>query len=68
VRQVYIPDVLAIAGYYRDWFNYGEGLGNFLAYGDYPKGSVNDPAGLVLPRGIILNRDLSTLHPLDTKM
>jgi len=67
VRQVYIPDVLAIAGFYRDWFNYGEGLGNFLVYGDFPKGSVNDPAGFVLPRGIILNRDLSTVHPLDTK-
>ena len=34
VRQVYIPDVLAVAGFYRDWFSYGEGLGNFMAYGD----------------------------------
>jgi hydrogenase large subunit len=67
VRQVYIPDVMAIAGFYRDWFNYGEGLGNFLAYGDYPSGSVKDPAGFAIPRGIILNRDLSTVHPVDTK-
>jgi Ni,Fe-hydrogenase I large subunit len=67
VRQVYIPDVLAIAGFYREWFNYGEGLGNFLVYGDYPSGSINDSAGFVLPRGIILNRDLSKVHPLDTK-
>lgn len=67
VRQVYIPDVLAIAGFYRDWFHYGEGLGNFMAYGDYPNGSIKDPASFLLPRGIILNRDLSTVHPLDTR-
>ena len=67
VRQVLIPDVLAVAGYYRDWFGYGEGLGNFMAYGDYPSGSVRDPAGFLLPRGIILNRDLSTVHPFDPK-
>lgn len=67
VRQVLIPDVLAIAGFYRDWFSYGEGLGNFMAYGDYPSGSINDPAGFLFPRGIILNRDLSTVHPLDVK-
>src|SRR5271165_5192161 len=36
VRQVLIPDVLAVAGFYRDSFEYGEGLGNFMAYGDYP--------------------------------
>jgi len=67
VRQVLIPDVLAVAGFYRDWFEYGEGLGNFMAYGDYPSGSIHDPAGFTFPRGIILNRDLSTVHPLDTK-
>ena len=33
VEQVYVPDVLAIAGFYRDWFGRGEGLGNFLSYG-----------------------------------
>jgi hydrogenase large subunit len=30
VEQVYIPDVLAIAPLYKDWFTRGEGLGNFL--------------------------------------
>ncbi|MHB1023815.1 MAG: nickel-dependent hydrogenase large subunit [Acidobacteriaceae bacterium] len=67
VHQVYIPDVMAIAGFYREWFNHGEGLGNFMAYGDYPSGSIKDPAGFLLPRGILLNRDLSTVHPIDTK-
>lgn len=65
VNKVYIPDVLAVAPFYRDWFTRGEGLGNFLAYGEYPSGSVNDPAGFFFPRGVILNRDLSKVHPMD---
>jgi hydrogenase large subunit len=38
VDQVYLPDVLAIASFYKDWFKtgYGEGTGNFLTYGDFP--------------------------------
>ncbi len=65
VRQVYIPDVFAIAGFYKDWFEHGQGLGNYMAYGDYTNGSVKDPAGFVFPRGIIRGRDLSTVHPVD---
>jgi Ni,Fe-hydrogenase I large subunit len=65
VNQVYIPDVLAVAGFYRDWFERGEGLGNFMSYGGYPQGSIKDPANFFLPRGIILNRDLSKVHPVD---
>ena len=65
VEKVYIPDVLAVAPFYKEWFGHGEGLGNFLAYGEYPSGSVNDPATFYLPRGVILNRDLSKVHPMD---
>jgi Ni,Fe-hydrogenase I large subunit len=36
-----------------------------MAYGDLPAGSINDPAGFFFPRGVILNRDLATVHPLD---
>ena len=64
VQQVYVPDVLAIAGFYKQWFGYGEGLGNFMAYGDLPSGS-GDAAGSFFPRGVILGRDLSTVHPVD---
>jgi hydrogenase large subunit len=65
VSQVLIPDVLAVAAFYRDWFERGEGLGNFMSYGAYPRGSIKDPADFFLPRGIILNRDLSKVHPVD---
>lgn len=65
VSQVYIPDVLAVAGFYQDWFGRGEGLGNFMCYGAYPQGSIKDPSNFFLPRGIILNRDLSKVYPVD---
>lgn len=65
VEQVYIPDVVAIAGFYRDWFKYGSGIGNYMSYGDYTTGSMKNPAGFMMPRGIIRGRDLSTVHPLD---
>jgi hydrogenase large subunit len=65
VSQVYIPDVLAVAGFYRDWFERGEGLGNFMSYGAYPQGSIKDPGNFFLPRGILLNRDLSKVYPVD---
>jgi hydrogenase large subunit len=63
VEQVYVSDVLAVAPFYLDWFKLGEGTHNFMAYGGYPEISINDPASLFVPRGIILNRDLSTVHP-----
>lgn len=36
VRDVYIPDVLAIAGAYKDWFNIGSCEANFIAAPDFP--------------------------------
>ena len=65
VDQVYIPDVLAVASFYRDWFGRGEGLGNFLSYGDYPQGSIKDASRFFLPRGAIFNRNLSKVYPVD---
>ena len=67
VDQVYLPDTLAIAGFYKDWFSKGEGVGNFMAYGEFPSRDINDVGSLMIPRGIILNRDLSTVHPLDLR-
>jgi hydrogenase large subunit len=37
VDQVYVPDTLAIAGFYKDWGARGEGTGNFMTYGDFPE-------------------------------
>jgi len=65
VDQVYIPDTIAIAKFYKDWGNRGEGVGNFLCYGDFPSTSATDTNSLFFPRGAILNRDLSTIHSVD---
>ncbi|NEV62515.1 nickel-dependent hydrogenase large subunit [Thiorhodococcus minor] len=66
VDQVYVPDTLAIAGFYKDWSTRGEGLGNFLCYGDLPgEGGIMNPDSFLFPRGVILDRDLSKIHPVD---
>jgi hydrogenase large subunit len=65
VDQVYVPDTLAIADFYKDWGGRGEGLGNFLCFGDFPEKGMNDPASFLIPPGAILDRDLSTVHPVD---
>ncbi|HMA89411.1 MAG TPA: nickel-dependent hydrogenase large subunit [Burkholderiales bacterium] len=65
VDQVYVPDTLAIAGFYKDWAALGEGLGNFLTYGDFPDKSMAELASFKIPRGAILNRDLSKVHEVD---
>jgi hydrogenase large subunit len=65
VDQVYVPDTLAVAGFYKDWGGRGEGLGNFLTYGDFPEKGMDDPASYLIPSGVILNRDLSTVHDVD---
>ena len=65
VDQVYIPDVLAVAGFYQEWFSLGAGPGNYLSYGGFPKGSINDPSSYFLQRGLILNNDFTKVHPVD---
>ncbi len=46
VDQVYVPDTLAIASFYKDWFKTGEGIGNFMTYGDFPATGSPDPKTL----------------------
>ncbi len=65
VEQVYIPDTLAIASFYKDWFKRGEGVGNFMTYGDFPEKGMDDPSSWLIPGGVILNRDLSKIEPVD---
>ena len=64
VDEVYVPDTLAIASFYKDWFRRGEGLGNFMTYGEFPLDGRWD-AKRALPAGVILNRDLTHIEPID---
>ncbi len=61
VDQVYIPDLLAVASFYPEYTKLGEGLGNFMAYGDFPDASGN----MLFPSGLILGRDLTKVVPFD---
>ncbi len=61
VEQVYLPDVLAVAPFYLDWAGIGGGVGNYLSYGDFADADGND----WLPAGVIMNKDLSQVLPVD---
>jgi [NiFe] hydrogenase large subunit len=63
VKKVYIPDLLAVASFYKDWGGIG-GTTNFLAYGDFPETSA-EPDSLYMPRGLIVNRDVGGVKPVD---
>ena len=65
VDQVYLPDTLAIAGFYKDWFTRGEGVGNFLTFGEFPQKGMNDPGSYLIPPAAIIDRDLTKLHAVD---
>ncbi len=67
VEQVYLPDLLAIAGFYKDWAAIGGGLKNYLAYGDLPTMGYNQPDSFKFPRGAILDRNLNEVHEVNGK-
>ena len=63
VKNVYIPDVVAVAGFYKDWGKIG-GTQNFLAYGEFPQ-SDKEPDSLLIPRGAIFKRKFTDDQPVD---
>ena len=65
VDQVYIPDLLAVASFYKDWGAIGGGLKNYLAYGDLPVNGIRDTSGFKFPRGIIMGRNLNEVLEVD---
>lgn len=62
VEKVYIPDLLAVASFYKDWAGIG-GFSNFLACGDWPDASGK----MYLPGGVIRNKNLKAVEPIDHK-
>jgi len=67
INQVYIPDLLAVASFYKDWAKWGGGLTNYLSYGEFPTKGYNHPESFKYARGVVLNRDLSHVHPVDAR-
>ncbi len=67
IEQVYLPDLMAVASFYKDWGAIGGGLSNYLAYGDLPTNGYADIAKFKFPRGVIMNRNLNEVLPVDGK-
>jgi [NiFe] hydrogenase large subunit/hydrogenase large subunit len=61
VEKVYIPDLLAVASFYKEWAGIGGGVGNYMSYGEFPDANGN----LWFPSGALLNKDLSKVIPVD---
>lgn len=64
MTRVYIPDLLAVAAFYKDWAGHGRGVGNYLVFGEYPEDDTARPK-LFLAQGIIRSRDISKIEPFD---
>ncbi len=60
IDNVYIPDVLAVAGVYSDYFGIGVGVGEFLSYGVFGLDSEPDltKRKRFFPQGIVSSKDL----------
>lgn len=65
IDQVYVPDLLAIASFYKDWGAIGKGFGNYMSYGDFPTNGYADLSSFKFPSGVILDRDISKIHDVD---
>ncbi|MDR0480801.1 MAG: nickel-dependent hydrogenase large subunit [Gallionellaceae bacterium] len=70
VQKVYVPDVVAIGGFYKDWAAIGGGLSgqSVLSYGDFPD-IANDYSekSLLVPRGAVINGNFNEIHPVDMR-
>ncbi len=66
-KNVYLPDVMAIGGLYKDWL-YGGGLAseNVLAYGTYAQ-TPYDSSTHMLPGGAIVNGNWNEVLPVDVR-
>jgi hydrogenase large subunit len=67
IEKVYIPDLMAVASFYKNWAAIGGGLENYLAYGDLPTNGFADVSSFKFPRGIIMGRNLSEVLPVDAR-
>lgn len=59
VDDVYVPDTILIAGFYKSqgsykgWEKFGGTGGKFLCYGEFPETGIRDPLNFLIPQGVI---------------
>jgi ferredoxin hydrogenase large subunit/hydrogenase large subunit len=61
INQSYLPDVVAVAGAFPEYFTLGRGCGNFLAYGVFPESA--DGNAKLFPAGVLLGGSLQKVDP-----
>jgi len=64
VKNVYLPDVAAIAASYADWLKYGAGVTNYLCVPDMPTDAKMTKFDL--PGGVIFNGDLGKVRKIES--
>lgn len=62
IDTYYIPDILAVASFYKDWAKWG-GCTNYLAYGEFPDAKGN----LYLPQGAVYKRNVGKVGKVDQR-
>lgn len=68
VNEVYIPDLLLVAGAYKDWAGIG-GTHDFMTMGDFPAaGQERDLESRWLKPGVLYNRELKNVSFDPTKI
>ncbi|GBC89021.1 Hydrogenase-1 large chain [bacterium HR13] len=67
VEKVYLPDLVAIASFYKDWFEKGEGVKNFLVLGE-PEGDSHRDGKFFIPPTFIRDRNLENYEDVDYSM
>lgn len=65
VEKVYIPDLLTVASFYKEWAGIGAGVGNYLSYGEFQNDNLSNTADCWLPRGFIRNKNLGKVEMVD---
>ena len=58
IEEAYLPDVVAVAQAFPNYFDIGKSCGNFLAYGVFA-----EPNGTFLPDGVLTKGRLSEFDP-----
>jgi len=68
VEEVYWPDLVAIAGFYKEWASIGGGVDNFMACGEFPEDDIRNIDSYYLPQGIILGKNIGEVLPYDQQL
>jgi Ni,Fe-hydrogenase I large subunit len=68
VEEVYWPDLVAIAGFYKEWAGIGGGVGNYMACGEFPEDDIRNVDSYYLPQGIILGKNIGEVLPYDQQL